>query len=504
MRQLLLGLDIGTTLTKGVLIDLEGAIVAEAARESTLISRNPMWAEEDPELWWANVVAIVPELLARAGAGAGDVSAIGVSGMVPAMVLLDAAGRLLRPSIQQNDARTAREIAELKAAHDERRFFELTGGSINQQVVAPKALWLWKHEPEVMTKLSTLFGSYDYVAFRLTGQRSAERNWALESGLYDVRKERFSQELLELARLRPEQLADVHASHEIIGEVTAAAAAATGLAAGTAVVAGVADHVSSAYATTAYGDGDLVLKLGGAGDILFSMGRLVTDPRLYIDYHVVPGKYYLNGCMATSGSLLEWYVHQFCDADAAQARAEGRSSYALLDERAGATTPGADGLVLLPYFLGEKTPLFDAAARGTLIGLDLHHTRHHVYRAVLESVAYGFRHHVDVLGERGLTIARVLAADGGARSDLWLQICADVLGRPVRRVAGHPGSGLGAAIAAGMGCGLLDGWSDIERYVRLDRTFLPDERAHARYDELYGVYRESYERLKPLYPQLAS
>jgi xylulokinase len=512
--QLLLGVDIGTTETKAVLVDTEGGVVAEAAREATLHSEHPNWAEADPAQWWDNVCAIIHELVAAAGAravagnpadpgeAAGSIVGVGVSGMVPAMVLLDADGGVIRRSIQQNDARTGEEIDELRRAYDPARFFALTGGSINQQVVAPKSRWLLRHEPAAMARLHTLFGSYDYVTHLLTGERGVDRNWALESGLYDLRSESWSDELVSLAGLEPTHLPRVRASHEVVGAVTASAAAATGLAVGTPVVAGAADHVASAFATTAYESGDLVIKFGGAGDILYSLDRLVTDPRLFIDYHLVPGKYYLNGCMATSGSLLKWFVRGFCGDDVREAARAGMDAYAYLDAQAARIPAGSDGLVVLPYFLGEKTPLHDPDARGTILGLGLHHTRHHLYRAVLEAVAYGFRHHVDVLAERGLAIRRVLASDGGARSDLWLQIAADVLGQTVQRVAGHPGSSLGAAVAAGVGTGVLPDWQAVERYVVPSTRFEPDAVRGAVYDQRYGVYREAYERLQGLFPRL--
>lgn len=500
----LIGIDIGTTLTKGVLVDLGGHTLAEASREATLVSERPTWAEEDPKEWWRNTCEVTRELLSDAGVDPAEVAAVGVAGMVPAMVLLDEDGQPLRHSIQQNDARTGEQIRALRAAFDPERFFEVTGGSINQQVVAPKMRWLAEHEPDVVTRLATLLGSYDYIAYRLTGARTVEHNWALESGLYDVRHEHWSDELLELAGLEAWQLPLPRASHEIVGEVSEEAADATGLRAGTPVAAGAADHVASAYATTAYEAGDLVVKLGGAGDILLSSDELVTDPRLFIDHHLVPGKYYLNGCMATSGSLLKWYVNGFCGEDVPRAERDGTPLYAWLDARAAERAPGSDGLVVLPYFLGEKTPLHDPAARGTVIGLDLHHDRYHLYRALLEAVAYGFRHHVEVLRECGLFVGRVLAADGGARSDLWLQIVADVLNTPVRRVAQHPGSSLGAAVVAGMAVGALDDWRAIERYVRLDRSFEPEKANVAVYDDRYDVYRQSYQRLRDLYPRLAS
>ena len=501
MKDAIVGIDIGTTQTKGVVIATDGTVLAQAGREATLVSLHPNWAEQDADEWWGNTQEILREL-AEAVSGVARIRAVGVSGMVPALVVLDGDGRPLRFSIQQNDARTASEIAELKEGFGDERFFALTGGSINQQVLAPKLRWLAKHEPDVLAHARWLCGSYDYIALRLTGSLWAEHNWALESGLCDIATGDWSPDLLALAGIAPELLPAVRASHEVVGEVRPEVAAATGLEAGTPVIAGVADHVASAFTATVTQPGDLLVKFGGAGDVLYSLDRLVTDPRLFIDHHVVPGAYYLNGCMATSGSLVKWFTRAFCQADAAAADAAGVGVYAYLDGQAAPLPPGSDGLVVLPYFLGEKTPLHDPYARGTIVGLGLHHGRHHLFRAVLEAVAYGFRHHVDVLSERGLPVQRVLASDGGAASDLWLQITADVLGRPVHRVLGHPGSSLGAAFVAGKAVGLFADWGDIERFVAAAEPFEPRPAAHAAYSEFYALFRDTYERLASLYPRL--
>lgn len=502
MIDAVVGVDVGTTQTKGVLLNVDGAILAHAAREATLHSDHPNWAEEDAEQWWSNAVEILRELSAAA-AGTATIRAIGVSGMVPALVLLDEDLQPVRRSIQQNDARTSVEIAELKRRFPDERFFELTGGSINQQVLAPKLRWLARHEPHTLRRTRHLCGSYDFVNLRLTGELAVEHNWALESGLYDVTTSEWSRELVALAGIELDMLPPVRASHEIVGGVNAAAASETGISAGTPVIAGVADHVASAFTATVTQPGDLLVKFGGAGDVLYSLERLVTDPRLFIDYHVIPGAYYLNGCMATSGSLVKWFVANFSHADTAAATAAGENVYAYLDARAADLPPGSDGLIVLPYFLGEKTPLHDPYARGTIVGLGLHHDRRHVFRAVLEAVAFGFRHHVDVLTERALPVNRVLASDGGASSDLWLQITADVLGRPVHRVLRHPGSSLGAAFVAGKATGLFSGWNEIERFVEADEPFEPRTPARGAYDEFYALYRDTYERLRGMYPQLA-
>ena len=499
----LLGLDIGTTSTIGILIDTEGGVLATASRPSALVSRHANWAEEDTELWWSNVCALVPDLLQSAGLEASAIAAVGVTGMVPTVILLDDSGRPLRPSIQQNDARAVDEIEELKRRIDGDDWFRRTGGSINQQVVAPKLLWLASHEPECFRQTRTVMGSYDYVTYRLTGEASIEGNWALEAGFYSLAQGGLDEELVRLGGISPDQLPPLRASGEPAGTVTQRAAEETGLVPDTPVVTGCADHIASAFVAGACDQGDLVVKFGGAGDIMLTCERPVTDSRMFIDFHIVPGLYVSNGCMAASGSVLNWIVAQLGQEEAEVARAARQTPHAWLDDRARDLPPGAGGLVLLPYFLGEKTPLHDPRAKGTLVGLGLHHELRHIWRAALESVAFGFRHHMDVFEEMDCDVGRVLVCDGGAASGLWMQITADVLERPVERLLDHPGSSLGAAFVAGMGTGALDDWSAIGRYARCDRVFEPDASRTEAYRNAYGIYRDLYRRLETLYPSLA-
>ncbi|MGH6961801.1 MAG: FGGY-family carbohydrate kinase [Dongiaceae bacterium] len=499
---LLLGLDIGTTSTIGILIDQGGTTLATASRPCVLYSDHANWSEEDPEQWWSNSCAVIRELLAKSGRAPGEIAGLGVTGMLPAVVLLDAAGRLLRRGLLQNDARAVAEIATMRRSIDEADFFRRSGGSINQQLVAPKLRWIERHEPEIFSRIATVLGSYDYITWRLTGAAGIEHNWALESGLVDIATGRFDPELVALAGIAPDRLPSIRTPETIAGAVTPAAATATGLQPGTPVVAGCADLVASALMAGAVAEGDLVLKLGGSGDILLVADRPVTDPRLYIDHHLVPGLWFCNGCMAASGSLLNWLVRELAAGEAAKAIAAGRSPHAWLDDLAASVPPGSDGVVLLPYVLGEKTPLHDPYARGTLIGFGLHHGLAHVWRAALEGVAFGFRHHWDVFAERELSVNRIVACDGGAVSDLWLQICADVLGRPVQRLLRHPGSCLGAAYVAGVGVGLYEDWSGVARYVSPGEVFVPDPARTVVYDRAYAVYRETYARLRTLYPRL--
>jgi xylulokinase len=497
---LLLGLDIGTTSTIGILIDDRGGTVAVESRPVTFYSDHAGWAEEDTEEWWRNVGEICRALVARAG---GDIAAVGVTGMLPAVILLDGEGRPLRRSIQQNDARATHELDEYRAAMEESHFLSLTGTGYSQQLVGPKLIWLRSHEPDVFARAKHVLGGSDYITHRLSGSLQVEHNWALESGFVNIATGAYDDRLINLAGIDRGLLAPIRKSHEVVGSITAEAALHTGLNAGTPVVAGCADHVASAFVCGATRNGDLVIKFGGAGDILLSSDAPVADRRLFIDYHIVPRLYFPNGCMAASGTFLNWIVRTWAGGEVEKARTAGLSIHQWLDRRA-VEIPVEGDLLFLPYMLGEKTPLMDPHARGTLIGLSLHHDLRHIWRAALEGVVFGFRHHVEVFAERGLAVSRVFAADGGAASDLWLQIAADVLQRPVTRIDRHPGSCLGAAFIAGVGTGLLKDWAAIGRYVAPGRQFLPNSQAAAILDRKYGLWRESYRRLQTMFPQLAT
>jgi xylulokinase len=476
---LLLGIDIGTTATKAILVDPSTGVLAQAERSVTLHSDRPGWAEEEVDQWWANVVVLCRELVSGR-----EIAAVGVSGMVPCVILQDEHGSPLRRSIQQNDARATREILEFTERLSGARVLERTGSAITQQSVAPTVRWLQRHEPDTWARTRTIAGSYDTIVRRLTGERSVETNWALESGLYDLETGDWADDILAAADLDRALLPPVRRPDEIVGAVTLEAQEATGMRAGTPVVAGSADHVASAFAAGLVREGDMLVKLGGAGDILLTTARPLVDPRLYLDFHLRPGLYLPNGCMATSGSFIRWF----------QAHMAGGEPLERLDAEAALSSPGAGGVVALPYMLGEKTPLHDPNARGAFIGLSLATTRGDLFRAVLEAIAYGFRHHLDVFAELGQVPRRVRVTNGGARSRLWVQVTADVLGKPLETLAVNPGSALGAAFAAGMGVGAFDDWDAIERLVQVGEVVQP--RDHEAYEGPYRVFRALYPALR--------
>ncbi len=491
---LVIGLDIGTTSTIGILVELPDRIAATASRPTTLSSPHPGWAEEDPQEWWANSCAVLRELTPQLEPQ--KLAGLCVTGMVPAFVALDDRGAILRPSIQQSDGRSAAEVAELAAEVEESAFLKRAGNGINQQLIAAKSRWLEKHEPEMFAKIATVFGSYDFINWKLTGVRGVEQNWALEAGLIDLADNQIADDLVALTHLPRSAIPPVHAPQDMLGRVTAEAAAATGLPQGLPVFGGAADHIASALAAGIVEPGDVLLKFGGAGDIIMAADAARPDPQLFLDYHIVPKLFAPNGCMAASGSALNWLA-------ALLAPDVSCKPHAKLDALAASVPAGSGGVTALPYFLGEKTPLHDPFARGTFTGLSLGHGAGHLWRAMLEAIAYGFRHHVEVFAEIGHAPKRFFASDGGSQSLVWMQIIADVLQAPVTVLEAAHGSSVGAAWVAAMASGAADDWRDVAKLSRRGATITPDPANVAIYENGYAEFRALYETLKPLFRKRA-
>lgn len=490
MADHVLAVDLGTTATKTMLVRSDGAVVAEHEQRSELRSPAPGFAEMDPATWWSHVCESVPVVMRAAGIGAAEIAVIGVSGMVPTLIAIDASGEALYPSIQQNDARAIAQIASMRAAFPDAT--RRTGSAVTAQSIGPKWQWLREHQPDVAGATRCIVGSYGYIVRALTGVETAEANWALESGLRTVLAG-WDDAALYAAGLDLELLPPIHAPGDIVGEVTTGAAEATGLQRGTPVIAGCADHVASAYAAGLQQRGDVLLKLGGAGDILLVVEEPVVDDRLFLDLHPTDGLWLSNGCMAASGSLLRWFEREL----------GGGLSLAELDEEASDISPGADGLLMLPYFLGEKTPLQDPLARGTLAGLHLGHTRAHLYRAALEAVAFAFRHHLEIFAERSLDVGRARVTNGGSRSTLWKQVLADVTGLDLHVPAIAHGSSFGVALIAGDAVGVIDAAAVIDDVAGTESIVRHDAVAHDVLRPHYERWRDLEQAVRPISHALA-
>ena len=496
MEKTILGIDVGTTSVKAVLVSSEGSIVDEVSAPHDLVSKKLGWAEENANDWWNNAVSVTKKLKERNEVLFARIECIGVTGMVPAIVMLDDRGEPIRNTIQQNDARAVRQIEEISRKVDQKRLFELTGGYTNQQHVLPRMLWVKENEPEVFKKLRYVMGSYDYVVYKLTGERSIEMNWAVESGLFDIRKRVWLTDQMEAFGFDPAWFPKVNDSMSVVGKVDGKAAAVTGLRAGIPVIAGSADHVASTLSAGIVRQGDLLIKFGGAGDILYCTEDIKTSPKLFFDYHIVPDHYLINGCMAASGSLVKWYLGDILNSYEGSVLKE-------LDAEASKLPPASDGLIILPYFLGEKTPIFDPQAKGIMFGLTLSHTKAHIFRACLEAVIYGFKQHIDVIKELGYCPEHIFATNGGSRSSFWCQIASDVLNQEIRAYPSHPGSALGVAFLAGMAVGVFSSWDEIHLFLKDYSTYKPDPDAVKIYEKSYAIYRDLYLQTKESCKKLA-
>ncbi len=479
MSELLLGIDLGTGSSKGVLTTPEGEIVATAVRPRphSMSMPRPGWAEVDAEeVWWGDVVALCRELLPQAG---GSVAAITVSGVGPCLLLTDAAGRPVRPAILYGiDARATTEIEELDDRLGSAAVLERCGTPLTTQAVGPKALWMQRHEPEHWQQASHWFSSSSFVAFRLTGEYVLDHHTASQSvPLYDIEASAwFEPWYAEVMGALPAPR--LVWPTEVVGLVTAEVAALTGLAEGTPVCAGTVDAWAEAFSGGVRAPGDLMLMYGSTMFFVQELAALARHPQLWNTRGIAPGSQCLAAGMSTSGSLTGWVRSLVGDVP-----------FETLVSEAAQVPAGADGLLLLPYFSGERTPIFDPHARGVLAGLSLRHHRGHVFRAVYEGIAFGIRQILELLDTETNPVKRLVAVGGGTQGGLWTQVVSDVTGRAQEVPEQTIGASYGDALMAAIGVGLVAPDTD---WARVADVIEPDPDLRPLYDELYGLYGSLY------------
>ncbi|GAA0319748.1 FGGY-family carbohydrate kinase [Actinoallomurus spadix] len=472
---LLLGVDIGTSSTKGVLTTPGGEVVATAVREHAVSRPRPGWAEHDARtVWWDGFAAVTRELLARADA---PIAGVGVSGIGPCALPAAADGEPLRPAILYGvDTRAVAEIEELTARYGAEAIIERGGSPLTTQAVGPKLAWLRRHEPRVWERTRRLFMASSYLVHELTGEYVLDHHSASQSSpLYDSREHAWIADWA--AEIAPGlDLPPLAWPGEVAGAVTETAAKRTGLAAGTPVIAGTIDAWAEAVSVGVTEPGDVMVMYGTTMFLIEVLASRRTWPGLWGTVGVTPGTYDLAAGMATSGAVTDW-LRQLTGA-----------AYEELTEEARAAGHGAGGLIMLPYFAGERTPLFDPDARGLVLGLTLDHGRGHLYRAALEGTAFGVRHNLEAMRAAGGTAARLVAVGGGTKGGLWTQIVSDVLGRPQELPSVTIGACYGDALLAARAVGLSDGagWNPPAGTVE------PDPAAGRTYDALYELYRGLY------------
>ncbi|MHB1356686.1 MAG: FGGY-family carbohydrate kinase [Anaerolineae bacterium] len=490
----LLGIDIGTYESKAVLVTTTGEVAANVAVGHALSLPQPGWVEHDADqVWWHDCVHLCREIVHKSGIDPRRILGIGTSSIGPCVLPIDASGKALRPAILYGiDTRAQAEVVELEAILGREVVFNSCGQHLSSQAAGPKILWLHRHEPEVWARTATILTGSGYLAFKLTGERTIDVYTATAyAPLLDVRTAHWSAAMAEpIAPLS--MLPRLAWSGEVIGRVMAEAAAQTGLVAGTPVVAGTADAASEALSAGMCASGDLMVMYGSSVFFIQQTSRLVTTERLWAALFLEPGTYAVAGGMSTTGSLTRWFRDNLAPTELAAEKAGGTNAYDALADLAASSPPGAWGLVLLPYFAGERTPLNDPLARGVLAGLTLSHTRADIYRAVLESVAYGIRHNIEAMHEEGVAPQRILAVGGGTRNPIWLQIVSDVAGIEQHVPEKQHGACYGDAFLAAVGLGLYPGISHVTEWVRPKQVVRPDQAVHEIYQPYYEIYRELY------------
>lgn len=491
---LLMGIDVGTLGSKGVLCSADGAILAEHQVEHGLSIPCPGWAEHDADaVWWRDLCTISHTLLARAQTAAGDVAAIAVSALGPDLVPLDAGGHALRPAILYGiDTRASQEINDLRAQFGAEEMASLAGMALSSQAVGPKILWLCRNEPEVWARTRYLCSASSFLVHRLSGEYVLDYHTAsFFNPLFDIRALSWSDRYAG-AIVGDLPLPRLAWPGEVIGSLNPQAARETGLRPGTPVTAGTMDIVSEALSVGVLEPGDLMIMYGTTTCLVLVLEGLAPSEAMWLTPYGLPGLYALTAGMATTGALTRWFRDNFARQEIAAQASGGPNAYAALAAEAEAVPPGSEGLVILPYFSGERTPLHDPQARGVIAGLSLAHGRGHLYRAILEATAYGVAHNVEVMQAAGAVPRRAVAAGGGAQSDLLLQIVSDVTGIEQELPARTIGACCGDAFLAGLAAGLVSVPDLHSRWVRGARRFVPDAARRELYRAYYQVYRDLY------------
>jgi xylulokinase len=499
METYVLGIDVGTGGTRAIIMDADGRIAASATEEhEPFASPQIGWAEQRPEDWWRAAGAAVRKALTQSKLRGEHISCVGFSGQMHGAVMLDAADEVVRPALIWCDVRTEKQCRELNERIGSERLIQLTCNPALPNFTLTKFLWVRENEPENWKRVRSVMLPKDYVRFKLSGERATDVADASGTLMLDVARRRWSAEVLQAAQIDKALLPALYESPDVCGKVSAAGAEATGLAAGTPVVAGAGDQAAGATGMGIVTPGAVSATIGTSGVVFAATDRPALDPRgrLHTFCHAVPGRWHVMGVTQAAGLSLRWFRDRFASASAAP----GRDPYDQLTAEAASVPPGADGLLWAPYLMGERTPHLDPDARGVLAGLTASHTRAHVVRAILEGVAFSLKDTFTIFEEMNVPVKRIRLGGGGARSPLWRQIQADVYGHEVEIVEAEEGAAYGAAILAGVGARI---WPSVDAacdsVVRVVDRVQPNPANAAVMKSAYAAYRRVYPAMKSIF-----
>ena len=487
-----IGIDLGTSGVKLLLVDEKGAILNELTREYPIAFPHPGWSEQKPEDWWKACCEGIPELLK--GFDGNQVAGIGAGGQMHGLVILDETDAVIRPAILWNDGRTQEAVDYLNEEIGREKLSGLTANIAFAGFTAPKILWLKKYEPENFSRIAKIMLPKDYINYMLTGVHCCDYSDASGMLLLDVKNRKWSEEMLAICDVRPDQMPKLFESYETVGCVRPETAALLGLPEGVKVVAGAGDNAAAAVGTGVVGEGSCNISLGTSGTVFISSKTFGVDPNnaLHAFAHA-DGGYHLMGCMLSAASCNKW----LCE-DILQTKDYAAEQKDITDDRL-----GCNHVFFLPYLMGERSPINDVNARGTFTGMTMDTSRADLVQAVLEGVAFAIRDSVEVARSLGLDLSRSTICGGGAKSPLWRKIFANVLGIPLDMVKTEQGPGYGGAMLAMVGCGQFASVQEAaDALVERASTTLPDPELTERYEKQYQKFRKIYAVMKPLFPEI--
>lgn len=503
----LIGIDIGTSGTKSALYDTDGRCVSSCTVEYPLYQPQNGWAEQNPADWWNAVVEGLTKIAHTDGVSVSDIRGIGLSGQMHGLVMLDKDGNVLRNSIIWCDQRTGAECEEIEAKMGGRqRLIEITANPALTGFTASKIMWVKKHEPEIYEKCAHILLPKDYIRYMLTGEFATEVSDASGMQLLDVPGRKWSDEVLEKLEIDKRLLGKVYESAEVTGLLKNDVADTVGLPGGIPVAGGAGDNAAAAVGTGTVSDGNAFVTIGTSGVVYAHSSKVIIDKlgRVHTFCSAVPGEWHVMGVTQGAGLSLKWFVENFCMEESLRAVKDKVDRYVVTDSEAAQAPIGSNGLIYLPYLMGERTPHLDPNCRGVFFGLSAMHQRRDMIRAVMEGVTYSLADCVSVIDEMGVEINGLYACGGGGKSALWRQMMADTFNRPIHQLETKEGPALGVAILAGVASGVYSSVGEAcGNLIKVKRTAEPDASSSKKYAEYYGLYRSLYPALKESYKALA-
>ncbi len=499
MIMYVLGIDVGTGGTRAVIMNELGRVVSSATEAHEPFACPKIgWAEQRPEDWWRAAGIAVRKALADGNLRGEQISCVGFSGQMHGAVMLDAASKVVRPALIWCDVRTEKQCQELNQRIGAARLIQLTCNPALANFTLTKLLWVRENEPQNWNRVRAVMLPKDYVRFCMTGERAIDVADASGTLMLDVARRQWSSEVLKAVEIDLSMLPTLHESPDVCGQISPAGAAATGLVEGTPVVAGAGDQAAGAVGMGIVRPGSVSATIGTSGVVFAATDRPALDPqgRLHTFCHAVPARWHVMGVTQAAGLSLRWFRDHF----ACVPTKNGTDPYDQLTAEAAKVSPGSDGLLWAPYLMGERTPHLDSSARAALVGLTASHTQAHVVRAILEGVAFSLQDTFTIFREMKVPVKSIRLGGGGARSQLWRQIQADVYAHEVERVEAEEGAAYGAAILAGVGAGV---WSSVDdacdAVVRVRDRGAPSPTSVATMAKSYVSYRRVYPALKSIY-----